>query len=149
MRITGTTGSPALLLRPEGRIEADTCSDLRHQLGAAFAVGVRSVVVDLRDVTSLDPTGLGVLAGASKHLRKRGGALVVTHPCPAVLKTLRINAMTDLLEIPASPPLRGLPAPVAATGGRAARATRSRGLAVVPTPAARVVGPETTTALPG
>lgn len=109
-------GQPALLLTPRGRLDADTCADVRHQLGAAFAAGVRSVVVDLGEVTTVDPIGLGVLAGAARHVRKKGGALVVMHASPAVQKTLRINEMAGLLLVPAATPLRGLPAP----GDRAA-----------------------------
>ncbi|MGB8650592.1 MAG: STAS domain-containing protein [Mycobacteriales bacterium] len=117
----------ALLLRPTGPLDAESCGELRHQLGTAFAAGITSVAVDLRGVTSLDVTGLGVLGGAAKHLRARGGLLVVTHASAALATTLRINGLGDLLEVPPSPPLRVVPG-VQKDGG-----PRSRRLSVVPT----------------
>ena len=103
----------------------DTCSTLRQQLAAAFAAGVTSVVVDLAGVTTCDLTGLGVLAGAAKHLRRRGGGLVVTHASDAIATSLRITGMGDLLEIASSPGLRV----VAGAGERTPK--RDRALSVV------------------
>lgn len=96
------------MLQPRGRLDAESCSGLRHQLGVAFAVGVRAVVVDLRDVSAIDPVGLGVLTGAQRHLRSKGGALVITHASPAVVTTLRIHDCVDLLDVPAPTSVRGL-----------------------------------------
>ena len=99
------TERTSVLLRPTGPLDADTCGDLRHQLAAAFAAGVSSIVVDLGAVTTCDPVGLGVLAGAARHLRRRNGVLVVAHASPAIATSLRINGLGDLLEVPASMPL--------------------------------------------
>ena len=98
--------APALLLRPCGALEWDSCDDLRQQLATAFATGVRSIAVDLSSISRADLTGLQVLAGAARHLRKRGGALVVTSAPPQVTSLMRVNGMGDLLELPASQPLR-------------------------------------------
>ena len=116
-----------LLLRPVGRLDADTCGELRHQLGTAFAAGARNVGVDLRDVTAVDQTGLGVLGGAARHLRKRGGALVVSNAGPGVATSMRINGLGDLLLVASSPELR-----VVAGAGKATGRTLPRALSVVP-----------------
>lgn len=101
-----------VLLSPSGPLVEDTCGDLRCQLAAAFAAGVTQVVLDLAEVTALDTTGLGVLAGASRHLAGRGGALVVHRAHPALVTMLRVNGLGHLLEVaPAQelPPLRLVP----------------------------------------
>ena len=116
----------ALPLRPTGRLDVDSCAALRHQLAAAFAAGVLSVVVDLRAVTSVDLTGLRVLAGAARHLAKCGGGLVVTHASSAIVTSMRINDMADLLEL-AAPPLR-----VVAGSGTGDPRHRLRTLTLVP-----------------
>jgi anti-anti-sigma factor len=97
---------PALLLRPTGKLLFETCDGLRQQLATAFATGVLSIAVDLTAVDEVDLPGLQVLAGAARHLRKRNGLLVVTGASPSVLSMLRVNGMTDLLEVPATTPLR-------------------------------------------
>ena len=98
--------APALLLRPSGPLVAETCSSLRQQLATAFATGVQSIAVDLGAVDEVDVTGLQVLAGAARHLRKRNGLLVVTGASPAVTSMLRVNGMSELLEVPTTSPLR-------------------------------------------
>jgi anti-sigma B factor antagonist len=118
-----------LVLRPRGALEGDTCSELRQQLGTAFAAGITSVVVDLAAVSSIDRTGIGVLAGAWRHLGKRGGGLAVTHASAAVATALRINGLGDLLQIVSAPALRVLPG----EGAGPAALGRSRPLSVVRT----------------
>jgi hypothetical protein len=70
---------------------------------------------------------LGVLAGAARHLRKRGGQFVVLNADAAIVTTMRINGMGDLLEAPATPALR-----VVEGSGTGAARSRPRVLAVVP-----------------
>jgi anti-anti-sigma factor len=125
--VTDVRNGQALLLKPTGPLDTDSCGELRHQLAAAFAAGVISVGVDLSGVTSVDPMGLGVLSGAARHLRKRGGNLVIVHATREVMTKIRVNGLADLLEIQASPSLRLLPG--AGAGGDA---SRPRALSVVP-----------------
>lgn len=96
------TGHPSVLLRPSGPLDAEACNTLRQQLASAFAVGVSSIVVDLSAVTECDVAGLQVLAGASRHLRRSGGLLVVVHASEDLARSLRINGLSELLEVPAS-----------------------------------------------
>jgi anti-sigma B factor antagonist len=125
--VSDVRNGQALLLRPTGPLDADSCGALRHQLASAFAAGVTSVGVDLSAVTKVDPTGLGVLSGAARHLRKRGGNLVIVQANPEVLTKVRVNGLSDLLEIQPVPALRLLAG--AGSGGDAAR---PRALSVVP-----------------
>jgi anti-anti-sigma factor len=97
---------PSLLLRPTGPLDADSCGQLRQQLAGAFSVGVTSLAVDLSAVTTVDLVGLGVLAGAARHLRRYDGLLVVINAPSHVAASLRMNGMGELLEVPASVPLR-------------------------------------------
>ena len=99
---------PVLVLKPQGPLDADSCGELRHQLAAAFGVGVRTVGIDLTGVPAIDQTGIGLLQGAARHLRRRGGSLTITRATPAVATTLRIHDLEDLLQ-PVAPVLRVLP----------------------------------------
>jgi anti-anti-sigma factor len=98
--------SNALLMRPTGPLTEDTCHTLRQQLAAAFAAGVSSIAVDLSAVTDVDSAGLQVLAGAARHLKRRQGLLVVTKAPEHVLAALRVHELTELLDVPATTPLR-------------------------------------------
>ena len=104
MRDSDTLAS--IVLRPQGPLDGQTCGALRIQLATAFAAHVGSIVLDLRDVPSIDLDGLGVLAGADRHLRRQNGALAVVRATPAVASALRINDLAALLPAPASSRLR-------------------------------------------
>jgi anti-sigma B factor antagonist len=62
------------VVRVTGDIDLSTAPGLRAALNRP---GADHVVVDLRGVTFLDSTGLGVLVGALKRLRRQGGSLKV------------------------------------------------------------------------
>jgi hypothetical protein len=85
--VTDVRNAQAVLMRPTGPLDADTCGEFRQQLASAFAAGVRAVAVDLAAV----------------------------------------NGLSELLEIPASPPLRLL-----AGTGTGTSEDRPRVLSVVP-----------------
>ena len=85
-------------LRPLRRVAAAA--------GDRLLDGVQSIAVDLSAITSADVTGLQVLAGAARHLRRKGGLLIVTGASAQVTSLIKINGMEDLLEVPSSQPLR-------------------------------------------
>jgi anti-sigma B factor antagonist len=58
-----------------GELDLYTAPDLRRLLTQVIEDGTTGVVIDLSETTFLDSTGLGVLIGALKRLRSRGGAL--------------------------------------------------------------------------
>ena len=125
-----------MLLRPRGTLDVESCWILRQQLATAFSAGVSSIAVDLSAVSEVDVTGLQVLAGAARHLRKRNGAFAVTGASPAVAKQLRINGMAELLEVPASTPLR-----VVSDEGTDEPVSLGRRLRVVPPSSSASPGP--------
>ena len=125
---------PVLVLQPKGRLDVDSCGDLRKQLAAAFAGGVQSVGIDFSGVTFLDQTGVGLLAGAARHLRKRGGSLVVLRAVGSVAMSLRINGLDNLARV-RPPALKVLPG-----SGSGAPRTRPRRLAAVQDPALKLPG---------
>ena len=94
-----------LVLHPRGRLDLESSGPLRQQLAHAFASGVRDLVVELDEVDAIDVTGIGVLAGASRHLAERGGSLVVRDPQPGIATALRVNGLTELIDAPSPRPL--------------------------------------------
>lgn len=87
-----------LVLHASGRLDLESSVLFRQKLAHAFGSGVKHVVVELDDVTDLDVTGVGVLAGAARHLESHGGALVLRSPSPAVATVLRVNGLGHLVE---------------------------------------------------
>ena len=83
------------LLVVEGEIDASTSSRLIAALNEAVTDAVRSLVVDLTRVDFMDSTGLGLLLGAHRRLKRRGrGFAIVCSGGPV----RRIFELTDLIE---------------------------------------------------
>jgi anti-anti-sigma factor len=80
-------------LRLIGEIDMDTSSILRRRLESDTQV----TVLDLRDVTFLDSTGLIVLLNANRD-RAHGG-LILRSPAGAVSRVLELAGMDQLLRI--------------------------------------------------
>jgi anti-sigma B factor antagonist len=70
-------GRDRAVLRLAGEVNVYTAPQVRERVIELIEGGARHVLVDLREVTSLDPTGMGVLVGALKRLRAREGSLTV------------------------------------------------------------------------
>jgi anti-sigma B factor antagonist len=71
----------AAVVSPVGELDAYTAPELREQLhGLAEEEGLDPLVVDLSRVTFLDSTAIGVLVGALRRMRERGGELRLVEP---------------------------------------------------------------------
>jgi anti-anti-sigma factor len=60
------------VLRARGEIDMLTVADLRDALDHRLAAGNATVVVDLRGISFVDCTGIGLLADARRRARRRG-----------------------------------------------------------------------------
>jgi anti-anti-sigma factor len=79
-------------LRLIGEIDMDTSSILRRRLESDPLV----TVLDLRDVTFIDSTGLAVLINAK---RDRADGLILRSPAGAVARVLELSGMDRMFRI--------------------------------------------------
>jgi anti-sigma B factor antagonist len=94
------------LVELHGEIDIAVVPQLAEQLDAATEVAAPCVVVDLRAVTFLDCSGLGLLCRARRRAREHEGRLSLLCGDPAVLRLLRVTHLLrvfDLLEPPCRP----------------------------------------------
>jgi anti-sigma B factor antagonist len=57
------------------------------------------VVVDLLGTTFIDSSSLGVLIGAHRRLKLRGGSLVIVCDSDAIVKTFRITGLDSVFRL--------------------------------------------------
>jgi anti-sigma B factor antagonist len=88
------------LVAPAGEVDAHTAPDLRRCLQETLEdAGVSRLVIDLSATTFLDSSALGVLVGALKLMRSRGGRLDVVMPAPALRRIFEITALDRVLPL--------------------------------------------------
>jgi anti-sigma B factor antagonist len=88
------------IITPFGEVDAHTAPGLRQivvdQLGDP---AVRQLIVDLSRTTFLDSSALGVLIGALKRMRERGGRLDVVRPPLAIRRIFEVTALDRVLTM--------------------------------------------------
>jgi len=72
---------------------------LREALTGAVEGGARMCLVDLRDVTYLDSSGVGLLVALFRHVTRRGGQFKLLAPSPAARRVLGITQLTRVFDI--------------------------------------------------
>lgn len=88
--------SPVLVAK--GEIDVATAPALRDRLYELCATG-RIVVVDLREVSFLDSSALGVLVGARRRCRESGGDLRLVIDTPRVRRLFDITGLNTVFDI--------------------------------------------------
>ena len=98
MRRTSLSGETALV-ELEGQIDLHTAPQLKEHLLAAIDDGAVNVIVDLSKTTFIDSMTLGVLLGAVKRLRPRGGQLRVICVDPSIRKIFEITLLDRVFSL--------------------------------------------------
>lgn len=69
-----------------------------HRRTVASDASIDRVCLDLRQVTFIDSTVLGFLAGLLRELLPRGGSVSVVGACPPVANVLRLAGMHRVVQ---------------------------------------------------
>ena len=80
-----------------GELDAYTAAGLRDSLAGLISAGARHIVVDLGQLSFMGASGLGVLVGASRRLRRDDGRLLLRSAPPGVQKMLEITGLDATL----------------------------------------------------
>ena len=82
-----------------GEIDLFTAPEFKQRVSAPIDAGRSNVIVDLMATTFIDSSSLGVLIGAHRRLKLRGGALVVVCDNEAIVKTFRITGLDGVFTL--------------------------------------------------
>jgi anti-sigma B factor antagonist len=89
---SSTVSTDRALLRVAGEVDVYTASDLRERVIQLAGHAVH-ILADLRPVTYLDSTGLGVLVGSLRRLRVRDGSLTLVSDTDRILRLFRVTGL--------------------------------------------------------
>ena len=82
-----------------GEVDLFTAPEFKQRISAPIDAGVRTIVVDLSETTFIDSSSLGVLIGAHRRLKGRGGSLVVVCASEPIVKTFKITGLDGVFRI--------------------------------------------------
>ncbi|GAA3605188.1 anti-sigma factor antagonist BldG [Marihabitans asiaticum] len=82
-----------------GEIDATNAGRLRDAVQEQIQAGHLHVALDLTEVTFLDSTGLGVIVGRLKTLRREGGALTIAVTAPRVRRVFEITGLDKVFTL--------------------------------------------------
>jgi anti-anti-sigma factor len=80
MELLAEHGRRIAVFELEGPIFFGTAEGLAGRVEAAVASGVTQVILDLKRVNELDSTGARILLQIDERIKRRGGALLLSHP---------------------------------------------------------------------
>src|ERR1700676_5137340 len=96
---TADLGNGVFSVTVVGEVDLSTAPELKEALAEVLGSGARGVLVDLSHATFIDSTTLGVLMGAVKRLRPRGGELAITCSDPNIRKIFEITLLDRVFNI--------------------------------------------------
>ena len=82
-----------------GEIDLFTAPEFKQRVSAPIDAGRTNVIIDLTATTFIDSSSLGVLIGAHRRLKLRGGSLVVVCDNEAIVKTFRITGLDGVFTL--------------------------------------------------
>jgi anti-sigma B factor antagonist len=82
-----------------GEIDLFTAPEFKQRVSAPIDAGRTNVIVDLTGTTFIDSSSLGVLIGAHRRLKLRGGSLVVVCDNDTIVKTFRITGLDGVFTL--------------------------------------------------
>ena len=85
-----------------GEIDLFTAPEFKQRMSALIDAGRSRLVVDLSETTFIDSSSLGVLIGAHRRLKLRGGALLVVSDNEAITKTYKITGLDGVFTLTTS-----------------------------------------------
>jgi anti-sigma B factor antagonist len=92
-------GSDTHVVSVSGEVDLFTAPEFKQRVMAPIAAGVEHVIVDLMETTFIDSSSLGVLIGAHRRLKERGGTLIVACANEAIVKTFRITGLDGVFRL--------------------------------------------------
>jgi anti-sigma B factor antagonist len=103
MRVDARVDDGTGIITAAGEIDLAGAPRLREALSDVLTAGCTRLVMDLREVTFIDSTGLGVIIGAGKKAAGLHGALRIVCDDKRVLRLLAITGISRSLTVTATP----------------------------------------------
>jgi anti-sigma B factor antagonist len=100
MNIPSRNNEGVTILEPKGKItigKGDIA--LREAVHASLDAGNQDILINLKEVTTIDSSGIGELVSAYTTVTNRGGRLKLLHLPPKVQDILQITQLVTVFDV--------------------------------------------------
>lgn len=87
------------LVPVEGDIDVTSVDALRNTLNALIDSDCMRIVINLAATSFMDSSGLGLVMGAVRRMRSKGGLLSLTNVSPEVMRSLSLARLVDFVPV--------------------------------------------------
>jgi anti-sigma B factor antagonist len=103
--LTVETGDDRVTFIPRGELDLATAPELEQQVLAAVRDGSQTVVLDLRELTFMDSTGVRTIVAAHQVAEESDNSLIVVRPAreSAVSRVIEISGIDEALGLVDAP----------------------------------------------
>lgn len=95
------TEKDVLTIYPQGDLDLVTSKTVKENLEMILynRMGIKNVVVNLKEIRFIDSSGLGMLIGCYKYMQGRGGSMMLSDASPSVYRILELSGMKKLMPV--------------------------------------------------
>lgn len=87
------------VLAPSGILDGTQAEEVRTQVDSALDTGAKTLLMDLKDTTFVDSSGLGTLVSVLKKVRAQECEMVVCSINPQVKMLFELTSMDRVFQI--------------------------------------------------
>lgn len=103
LRLEYLREGPTVIVRVVGEVDVSSAPELREALAELIdGQGNLSLRLDMEQLTFLDSTGVGVLVGALRAVRRRGGDLTLDNCRSRTMRILDIAGLSEIFGVRAA-----------------------------------------------
>ena len=89
----------ALVVRASGEVDVASARSLEREIRSALDINAEAVLLDLRDVSFIDSTGLGVLLAVATASSANGNRLRITRLSAPVQRAIDVSGLADAFPL--------------------------------------------------
>lgn len=91
--------SAVKVIEPSGILDGTKAKQFREEITSLVESGVETILVDFKDITFMDSSGLGALVVALKAVRAKGSQLFLCSLNNQVKMLLEITSMNKVFQV--------------------------------------------------
>jgi anti-sigma B factor antagonist len=107
LEITTETTGPNPTIRVSGELDLSSCRQLQAALRAVESSQPAAIVLDLRNITFLDSTGLKLLLAEQANAQTQNRRLLIVRPLGPADRIFRLTLLEDRFEFVEAPAAEG------------------------------------------